>query len=93
MRNIGNNYDSFSCDGFYSRLPEIGKSVGGLNSYHIRLSLVKKHQIFYCPYKSKHSILLDVQDGKYCPSAAHVLYDGTEYPSNCSNMYDGTWCP
>lgn len=62
-------------------LSEMGKSVGGLNSsHHIRLSLVKKYQIIYCPYKSKHSILLDVQDGRHCPLAAYVLNDGTEYP-------------
>lgn len=94
MRNIGNNYDYFSCDGFLSRLPEMGKSVGGLNSsYHIGWSLVKKYQIFYCLYQNEHSILLDVQDGRHCPSAAHVLSDGTECPANCSNMCDGTWCP
>jgi hypothetical protein len=94
MRDIGNNYDYFSCDDFQGRLPEIGKSVGGLNSsHHIRLSLVKKYQIFYCPYKCKHSILLDVLVGRHCPSAAYVLNDGTLYPSNCSNMCDGTWCP
>jgi len=66
--------------------------VGGLNSsHHIRLPWVKKYQIIYCPYKSKDSILLDVQDGRHCPSAVYVLNDGTEYPSNCCNMCDGTW--
>jgi len=69
----------------------MGKSVGGLNSSHfIRLSLVKKYHIFYCPFKSKLSILLDVQDGRHCPSAAYVLNDGTECPADYSNMCDRT---
>lgn len=63
----------------------MGKSVGGLNSsHHIRLSLVKKYQIFYCPFKS------NVQNGRHCPSAAYVLNDGTECPANYPNKCDGT---